>query len=106
MIHEAFTQDDFERFIYFERVYRSVSGVLPGTDPALHYAITFADDLDTVAITYRDDALAGLNWVQVVVLQPDHPAARATYTHAWTAFRPACPRTAGRTCRRSPGRRR
>lgn len=82
MIHEAFTQEDFERFIYFERVYRSVSGVLPGADPALHYAITFADDLDTVAITYRDDAVAGLNWVQVVVLQPDHPAARATYAHA------------------------
>lgn len=82
VIRHEFTQEAFERFIYFERSYLNVGGVAPGTDPGINYAITFADDHHSVAITYRDDAVAGLTWVQVTFLLADHPAAQATFDHA------------------------
>lgn len=78
-IRNEFTQEDFERFIYFERVYSSIGGVAPGEKPSINYEITFADDAQSIAITYRDDAMTGLNWVRVTYLQPDHPEAVAAF---------------------------
>lgn len=78
-IRMEFNRDDYGRFMYFERIYHGIGGVRPQTVPFINFETTEADEPETIAITYRDDAMIGLNWVQVTYLQPDHPQAASAF---------------------------
>ncbi|WP_019012332.1 HEAT repeat domain-containing protein [Deinococcus aquatilis] len=90
-IRMEFSQDEFARFIYFERIYGGIGGVIPDTVPFINYEATYADDPETIAITYRDDGLIGLNWVQVTYLQPDHPQAASAFETIVTRLKEKVP---------------
>lgn len=81
-IRPEFSQEDFGRLLYFERIYGGIGGVRPGEIEFINYERTVADDNDLIAITYRDDGLIGMNWVRVTYLQPDHPKAKTEFEHA------------------------
>ncbi|MFT2721902.1 HEAT repeat domain-containing protein [Deinococcus sp. A31D244] len=81
VIRPEFDREAYSRFIYFERLYHGIGGVRPNTVPHINFETIESDDAETIAITYRDDALVGLNWVQVTYLQPDHPEAQTAFDY-------------------------
>ncbi|MDP9765411.1 HEAT repeat domain-containing protein [Deinococcus enclensis] len=78
-VRSEFDREAYGRFIYFERIYHGIGGVRPNTIPHINFETTESDDSETIAITYRDDKLIGLNWIQVTYLQPEHPNAKEAF---------------------------
>lgn len=78
-IRSEFSQEEYDRFFYFERQYHTISAVRPNTKPFINFENTLSPRPETIAITYRDDGMIGLNWVQVTYLQPDHPEAKQAF---------------------------
>lgn len=86
-----FEQEEFDRFIYFERLYGGIGGVRPNTISHINYERTVSNDERTIAITYRDDGMIDLNWVRVSYLQPDHPEAKQAFETAVTRIQEKVP---------------
>lgn len=67
-VRSEYSQEDFERFFYFERIYHSIGGVVPGQDEYINYENIYSDANENISIKYRDDGLLDMNWVQVSYL--------------------------------------
>ncbi|WP_022803097.1 HEAT repeat domain-containing protein [Deinococcus ficus] len=79
VVRKDFSRDAYGRLIFFQRTFHGLGGVRPGTDPHIHFETTETDEQELIALTWREDAVAGLTWVQVTFLQPGHPGARQAF---------------------------
>jgi HEAT repeats len=88
-IKKEFTQEEFGRFIYFERDYDSDNFIRPGEDPSINYQSTFVTQNKSILITYRDDAFINLNWVKVTYI---NPTAHKDFNHFVSQVREKVPK--------------
>lgn len=79
VVRKDFSREAYGRLISFQRTFHGLGGVRPGTDPHVHFETTETDEQGLIALTWREDAVAGLTWVQVTFLQPGHPGARQAF---------------------------
>jgi HEAT repeats len=68
-IRTEFTQENFERFIYFEREYDLFNFVSPGENVNVNYQSAFNTENNSVLVTYCADAFINLNWVKITYLK-------------------------------------